>query len=174
VSKSAPSLVRNVAAIALLMLCSVVAAMLLWAYVPLMRFVVGGFGIQGSASIAKALTNAVSPAELRQMAYQIIQARGTNSSWLAGTSNLPPEVTAVLSRLPAPSANWVPATQSGSQPGEVRVVLVSFNSFGREPTLEINPSDTNLPSAVAGRPGSADRFCIAPGIYLVSPPPIER
>jgi hypothetical protein len=172
VSKPVRSPILNVAAISLLVLCSVVAAMLIWAYVPLMRFMASGLGLQGKAGIARVLTNAVSPAELRQMALQIIQARGTNSSWLAGTSKLPPEVTAVLSRLPAPSANWVPATQSGSQPGEVRVVLVSFNSFSREPTLEINPFQTNLPAA--GRSDSADRFCIATGIYLVSPPPIER
>jgi len=124
--------------------------------------------------MAQTLTNAVSPAELRAMALQIIQARGTNSNWLAGTSNLPPEVNAVLSRLPAPALSWIPATRPGRQTGEVWVVLVSFNSFSREPTLEINPWETNFPPVSADSPPSASRFGIAPGIYLVWPPPIKR
>lgn len=147
--------------------------MLLWAYFPLARFV-AGVGFHGKTSTARSLTNAVSPEELRAMALQIIQARGTNSSWLGGTSNLPPQVTEVLSRLPAPSAKWLPATRAGEQPGQAWVVLVSINSFGREPTLEINPYETNFVSGVAGQRQAAERFCIAPGIYLVSPPPVGR
>ena len=108
------------------------------------------------------------------MALQIIQARGTNSSWLGGTSNLPPQVTEVLSRLPAPSAKWMPTTRAGEQPGQAWVVLVSVNSFGREPTLEINPYETNFVFGAAGQRRAAERFCIAPGIYLVSPPPVGR